>query len=59
MAAAAVLAGLLETWVAMEHGHVAGVQGVLLAQDGCAHQHDLEAEAQLEVGLKRFRSVSL
>lgn len=26
----------------LEHGHVAGAQGVLLFEDGIAHQHDLE-----------------
>lgn len=50
VAAAAVLAGLLETRVAVENGYVAGVQGVLLPQDGGAHQHDLEA-GEMELNL--------
>lgn len=35
--------------MALEHGHVAGAQGVLLSEDGRAHQNDLEAgNTQLE-----------
>lgn len=48
-AAPAVEAGFLRTRVALEHGHATGTQSVLLSEDGCAHQNDLEAG---EHGLK-------
>lgn len=37
------MAGLLGTRVALEHGYVAGAQGVLLSEDGGTHQNDLGA----------------
>lgn len=43
VAAAAVVAGLMGTRVVLEHGYVAGAQGVLLSEDGGTHQNDLEA----------------
>lgn len=50
VAEAAVVARLLRTGVVLEHGHVAGAQGVLLSEDGGTHQNDLGAE---DTGLKR------
>lgn len=44
VAAAAVVAGLLGARVVLEHGYVAGAHGVLLSEDGGAHENDLEQE---------------
>lgn len=41
VAAAAVVARLLGAGVALERGHVAGAQDVLLSEDGRSHQDDL------------------
>lgn len=41
VAAAAVVARLLGARVALEGGHVAGAQDVLLSEDGGSHQNDL------------------
>lgn len=41
VAAAAVVARLLGAGVALERGHVAGAQDVLLSEDGRSHQGDL------------------
>lgn len=43
VAAPAVVTGLLWTRVVLEHGYVAGVQGILLSEDGGTHQNDLGA----------------
>lgn len=44
-AVAGVVAGLLRTRMVLEHGYVAGAQGVLLSEDGSTHQNDLGAES--------------
>lgn len=59
VAAAPVVAGLLGAGVALEHGHVAGAQGVLLPQDGGAHQDDLRAASQQLNGSSSSSSSSL
>lgn len=41
VAASAVVARLLGAGVALERGHVAGAQDVLLSEDGRSHQDDL------------------
>lgn len=43
VAAPAVVAGLPGTRVLLEHGHVAGAQGILFSEDGGSHQNDLPA----------------
>ena len=44
VAATPVVAGLTAAGVALAHGHVTGVQRVLLPEDGRAHQGDLTRE---------------
>lgn len=53
VAEATVVARLLRAGVVLEHGHVAGAQGVVLSQDGGPHEDDLGAEDTAD----RFRHV--
>lgn len=41
--AATIVAGLLEARVVVEHGYIAGAQGILLSENGGTHQNDLGA----------------
>lgn len=47
-----VVAGIPAARVALKHGHVTGVQCVLLPQDGSAHQGDLRRDREEERGLR-------
>lgn len=53
VAAAAVVARLLGARVALERGHVAGAQDVLLSEDGGSHQDDLGHRVKHQVFRKR------
>lgn len=43
VAATAVVTGFLWARMVLEHGYVAGVQGIFLSEDGGTHQNDLGA----------------